>query len=273
MEERQEHQRAAPAQAATGQAGQGDSGRGRLLRRLVAVFGLLAVGVALGAGWVFVALERPALDAARERIDKYEQDVAAMRWRLDESQKALAALEGRFIIEESTRRGLETSLRTAQTELGRARDTIAFYEELMPPGPSGAVSVRALDIERSGPNLKYRLLVMRSGGSDKPFRGTLQFLASGRMRGEKATLELQSITIPAAPGNASGVGAASTPVHADQPPGPPSADPLALDFSEFQRSSGVLGIPADFVPESVTVNVLEGRTLRVSRSIELPPGG
>ncbi len=210
------------------------------------------LGVAAGAAGVYFALERPALDAAHERIEQNDQDLAALRGRLDESLNALAVLEGRFLVEESTRRGLETSLRTAQAELGRAQDTIAFYEQLMPPGPSGAVSIRALDVERSGPHLNYRLLLMRSGASDKPFQGVLKFRAAGRVDGKETTVELQAITVPGTDSSAN------------------EADPLGLEFTEFQRSSGVLGLPPGFDPKSVTVDVLEGRTLRVSRSIELP---
>lgn len=260
---------------------------------VLAALGLFALGIAAGAAWVYVALERPALEAANERIQRYEQDLAAMRGRLDESLNALAALEGRFLVEESTRRGLETSLRTAQAELGRAQDTVAFYEQLMPPGPGGAVSVRALDVERAGPHIRYRLLLMRSGSNDKPFQGALQFRAVGRLNGKETSVELQPITVPdagAVPAakpseSAARPGAESATESVAEPAAPPgaapvaepvadsstaNAGPLSLEFTEFQRSSGVLGLPPGFEPKSVTVNVLEGRTLRVSRSVELP---
>src|SRR5690606_5235226 len=80
-----------------------DSRQPSVLWRWVSAVALLAVGAVAGGAWVHTALERPALEAARERIDRYEQDIAAMRGRLDESLNALAALEGRFLVEESTR--------------------------------------------------------------------------------------------------------------------------------------------------------------------------
>ena len=217
-----------------------------------------AAGAAAGAAWVYFALERPALEAAQSRIDRYEQDVAALRGHLDEARNAAAAFEGGLMIEESTRRGLEVQLRTAQEELGRAQDMLAFYEQLMPPGPKGAVSVRGLDIERVGPNLRYRVLLMRSGANDKPFRGRLQFMATGRQGGKEVTHELLPSTVPRVSGQSS--------------TGPANAEDSApaLEFTEFQRSSGLLGLPDGFVPLAVTVNVLEGDTLRVSRSFDLP---
>lgn len=258
MEQRQKHQQTGADKATARQSGRPSARGGMLFIAFVCLF----CGLAGGAAAVYFALERPALEAAQARIQTYEQDLASMRGELTTAQNAAAALEGRFIVEESTRRGLETSLRTAQDELGRAHDTIAFYEQLMPPGPKGAISIRALDIERAGPNLRYRVLLMRSGSSDKPFQGRLQFVAKGRLNAEKAELPLLPATLPAP----SAVGAGAGVEPADQP----DEDAMAVEFSEFQRSSGLLALPEGFLPDSVTVNVLEGRTLRVSRSIELP---
>jgi hypothetical protein len=268
MEERQDHQQAVPS-AATQRVRQDDPRRRVSLSCVLAGVGLLLLGGFLGGAWVHIGVKGPALDAAIARVDQYQQDLAAMRARLDESQNAAAALEARLLVEESTRRGLESSLRAVQTELGQARDTLAFYEELHPPGPSGAVTVRALDVAQAGPHLKYRLLVMRSGGSDKPFRGELKFRAEGTAGGERVVVELRpAVQPPIAPGDDGSSGAdAAAPGKTSAESGP---DPLTLEFMEFQRSSGLLALPEDFEPSSVTVDVLEGRNLRASRSVDLP---
>lgn len=246
---------ASPAAAPSGRGG----GRRHILGQIALALAIFAGGFTGGAAWLYLAFERPALDAANARIERYEQDIAALRGHLEDARNAAAALEGRFMVEESTRRGLESGLRATQEELGRARDTIAFYEQLMPPGPKGAVSVRALDIERAGPHLKYRVLLMRSGSNDKSFQGRLQFVATGLQDGREVTVELLPGTVSPVPEPAD-----STPVKAA------AVDALALEFNDFQRSSGLLALPPGFVPAAVTVNVLEGKTLRVSRSIELP---
>ena len=225
-------------------------------RHAYALAALIAGGLA-GAALVYFGFERPALEAAQASIQRYEDDLTALRERHDKVNARAAALEGQLLVEESTRRGLETTLREVQAELGRARDTLAFYEQLMPPGPDGAISIRALDIEPEGPHLKYRMLLMRSGRNDKPFEGELQFVAKGRLNGEPAE---QTLLPPLVAGKES----------ADAGGQGNEGAPLAIEFSEFQRSSGLLGLPAGFVPESVTVNVLEGRSVRVSRSVELP---
>lgn len=230
---------------------------------VLAALGIFIVGALVGAVLMHVGLERPALDAASARLQANEQDLAALRGRLEQANNTAAALEGRLQIEESTRRGLETGLQVMQSELGQARDSLAFYEQLMPPGPKGAVSLRALDIERAGPHLRYRLLLMRSGSNDKAFHGSLRFVATGRLNHQEATVTLMPLTLSASE--------SPVPAHAELAEGPAEgADLLAVEFSDFQRSSGLLGLPPGFEPQAVTVDVLEGRVLRTSRSVELP---
>ena len=48
-----------------------------------------------------------------------------------------------------------------------------------------------------------------------------------------------------------------------------TAASLALQFDQYQRSQGVLAVPEGFVPESVTISVLEGDVVRASRSVKL----
>ena len=91
----------------------------------------------------------------------------------------------------------------------------------------------------------------RNGGA--PFSGALRFQAVGTLKGETVTVELapmqvKSETTPAPDGVAAG---------------------LALQFDQYQRSQGMLALPEGFVPESVTITVLEGDTVRATRSVKL----
>ncbi len=241
--------------------------------RLMAGLGLFVAGLLLGGAAIYYGMERPALAAAQARMTQLELDLAAARGHVTRTENMIAALEGRLGIEESTRRGLEMSLRTAQEELGRAQDTVAFYEQLMPPGPKGTVSIRAIDFEPVGPHLKYRVLLMRSGSSNEPFKGRLQFEATGMMGEARESIVLETARAPA-PSRKLDEGAS----HDEQVPEPSpddagtqdAGDPAVLEFADFQRSSGVLSLPEGFTPESVTVSVLEGDTLRTSRKVELP---
>jgi hypothetical protein len=139
--------------------------------------------------------------------------------------------------------------------LGQARDRLAFYDQLLPPGPKGAVSIRALDIERLGPTLQYKVLLMRNAKDDTPFKGHMQFVAKGEQQGKPVKISLQPALTP------------------DSHVGPDSAADAAgpdLIFDQFLRSGGLLSIPEGFTPQAVTLNILEGSTLRVTRTINLP---
>lgn len=232
--------------------------RHRALGRLGGVIAAVLAGAFFGGVLVYVVFDRPVLEAARTRIQGYEQELAVMREQLQQASSSLAALEGRLVVEESTRRGLEAALLEQQNELGRAREGLAFYEQLMPPGPQGAVVIRALDIDQVGPHLRYRLLLMRSGSNAKPFQGSLQFLAKGDVDGVEVTVPLSPAVITPGQGDSS---------EATEP----AEELIAVEFLDFQRDSGLLALPPGFVPESITVNVLEGRKLRTSRSMPLTP--
>jgi len=252
----------------------------RWLARLIAALLLFGLGLITGGSIVHFGLKRPALDVAQMRLAAQTETLAATRGQLIQTENALTELEGRLIVEESTRRGLESTLRATQTDLGRASDTIAFYEQLMPPGPKGALSIRALDVAPAGPHLKYRVLLMRSGANDRAFRGTLRFVAKGTLDGEPVELTLSPAVSDDVPAGEHVIG--QKPV--DEPSAreqsaqnPPSGDVRAdsdipLEFADLQRSSGLLDIPPGLVVESVTATVLEGRKVRTSRSVELLPG-
>ena len=56
------------------------------------------------------------------------------RTQLRFTQGLLDAADGELVIERAARQELETQLRAAQAEVGRVRDQLAFYEQLLPPG-------------------------------------------------------------------------------------------------------------------------------------------
>ncbi|WP_213031043.1 hypothetical protein, partial [Acinetobacter baumannii] len=81
-----------------------------------------------------------------EQIQLAMQNLARSQQSLKQIQSEFEGLRGQLVLEESTRKGLEKSLLATQTELAQTREQLAFYEQLLPPGPSGSVTVRALDV-------------------------------------------------------------------------------------------------------------------------------
>lgn len=227
---------------------------------------LPALLVGAGAGyWLASTLgEETAAARYRQLKSQFELVTAQNRHDYQALQTRLDALHGQMLVEESTRKSLEAALQATQAELGRARDQLAFFDRLLPPGPNGSVSIRALDFESRGPTLLYKVLLMRNAPGAEAFAGQMQFVASGTLNGAQTTLTLEPATAAAAEDAAADV---SDTGGADS-----QQAPLTLQFEQFQRSEGLLSVPEGFRPGSVTLNVLEGKTLRVSRTVNLPPG-
>ncbi len=182
----------------------------------------------------------------------YELNMAQNQHDQQALQARLDATEGRLLVEESTRKSLEAALSSTQAELGQVRDQLAFFDRLLPPGPSGALSIRALDIEQRGPILHYKALFMRNAPGGEKFTGRMAFTAGGTLDGKAVKLPLD------------------VPKVADALTAAPGDTALSLDFEQFQRAEGLLALPLGFVPETVTLQVLDGDTVRVSRTINLP---
>ena len=266
----------------------------RANRRGLWVFIGLFVGLVSGAAlmwWAAAAYhDRTRIEAMGHLRDQLLQ-VQAER---DDLFSHRDVLKGELAVESSTRKGLEIALDTAQSELGAARDQIAFFYELMPAGPEGSISIRALDFQPKGNMLQFRVLLMRDGTSDEPFDGMLQFQASGRAAGDAVTVILEPVRVATSDNAVKGTVNTEPAVDADVVAGAEgdvagndddavdasaaseaeansqSSPTLALKFEQFQRSSGLLQIPEGIELEEVTLNVLEGETLRVSRTVSMP---
>ncbi|MFA5491248.1 MAG: DUF6776 family protein, partial [Candidimonas sp.] len=148
-------------------------------------------GLALGvAGGVFLAMNRAMPNSVQQMHAAQAALVQAQKERA-QAQMQADMLMGQLVIEESTRKSLEATLQSVQEELGRARDQLAFFDQLFPPGPSGTVSIRAMEVEPVGDALQYRVLLSRNTTSaGSVFTGSMQFTATGMQNGELVTLPL-----------------------------------------------------------------------------------
>lgn len=210
---------------------------------------VFAVGLALGAG----AVQWHHAAGARQQQQAYEAQVAAqtgLKKQLAGVQAQADALAGELVVERSTVKGLQAALAQTQAQLGQARDALAFYEQLIPPGPKGSLSIRAFSVQPGGASLRYRVLLSRNASSGRPFSGRLQFIAEGTLKGQPVSRELSAAVV--ADGDASRA--------------------LDLEFDQFQRQEGLLGMPEDFFPERVVLNILEGDTVRASTEVAVDPG-
>lgn len=230
---------------------------------LLRVLAGLLVGVLLGGSLGYFYAQRQArpqdvVVISTAQAEAQQEAVRQQATQLRYTQGQLDTADGELVIERAAREELETQLRAAQADVGRVRDQLAFYEQLLPPGPEGSVDIRGVQIDREGGGLRYKVLLMRSGrNGGSPFAGALRFQATGILKGETVTVDLAPMQVKAETGPVTATGETTT------------AASLALQFDQYQRSQGILAVPEGFVPESVTVSVLEGDTVRASRSIKL----
>ncbi|MFM7012833.1 MAG: DUF6776 family protein [Betaproteobacteria bacterium] len=225
--------------------------------------GALLLIVAGAAAGIFFTQRPSAEDVALHlRTERLAQ--AAIRGELETQLREVQArgehLRSELTIERSARAELEKNLKQLQLELGLSKDHLAFYEQLLPPGPQGSIAVRAVELERNGVNLNYRVLLMRSGKPGERVNARLQFVASGAL-GDK-DVEVKLLPLQAVPDQ--NVASSTAPGGTTE-----VSDSLKLSFEQFQRSQGVLAVPADVKVKFVTVQVLDGDIVLASRRVDL----
>jgi len=243
-------------------------------------------GPSTGAQRLQLRTERAALEQERSELEAERTQTSSQ---FNQAQRAL-------LTERAMRVELEKILANVQLELGRTQDQLAFFEDLLPPGPQGALDIRAVDVRQHAEGLHYRVLLMRSGKAVKHFVGALQFVAKGYCRGDVDTSEQTVILQPllGAPAQAVQQGlveqsqlalaqqaasqrgetqraqlqqAQAQRPEVQQTEAQQAA--LRLNFAQFKRGQGLLAIPPGFAPTSVTVRVLEGDIVLASKVVAL----
>ncbi len=229
---------------------------------VLGAFALIAAGLAAG---IFLT-QRSGSDALA--LQSRTQQALQAQVRVDlEAQVAEALARAQQVrneltIEQAARAELEKSLTALQEELGRSKEHLAFYEQLLPPGPQGAIALRAVELEKQNQTLAFRVLLMRSGKPGERFNGRLQFVASGLKDGKEVTAVLEpSLRVLNAGTSKNPLNTLGATTQGE--------DSLKLSFDQFQRSQGVLALPSDFQPTSVVVSILSGEIVLASRKVDL----
>lgn len=219
------------------------------MRRIILGFATLILGFVVGA----LAMHFGMHSSDMADMEALQAHTAMVETEQAEAQTDLAMARSQLEVELGTRKALENTLMGIQQELSRTRDQLAFYEQLIPPGPAGAVAIRAFDVQRQGDVLNTRVLLTRNAPGQAAFKGRMRFMAKGHQGDKDVKIEL----VTAAALDQSG--------DAPDPQRASGVDPLALAFDQFQRSTSVLRLPPDFTPVSVTLDILEEGVIRATR--------
>lgn len=205
---------------------------------------LLALVFLAGAATMHLGMHAGDQDMIRAQ----QAQLAALQADLTQSRADLAATRSQTDVQSASQRTLQDTMAALQQQLGQVRDQLAFYEQLIPPGPAGAVAIRAFDIQADGDQLRYRVLLTRNAPVDADaFKGRMRFVAQGQSQGKPVKIDLGPLSTSDA--------AATTATDG----------PLALAFDQFQRSTGVLQAPVGLQIQHIRLEILEGDTVRASQ--------
>lgn len=211
----------------------------------------LLLGLVVGAGGMFWWVQRDVDRHVAVVQAELLQANLGLQTELQAMQSRFENQQGQLLMEQGTRQGLETALKAAQAELGRVREKMAFFDQLLPAGSGGVVSVRGLEITPSDTTLFYRVLLTRqSPASGNVFSGKLMFEAKGVQDGKAIELPLEFVTD--AEGNDAG--------EREQ----------AVSFEWFLRQEGYLRVPPGFKLDELVLRLYEGKTLKLSHTVDLP---
>ena len=264
------------------------------------VLGGAALLFVLGGLWVACLRQGPAIGAQQLQLRTERAALLQQRFELEAERTQISSqfneMQRAWLTERATRLELERILTNVQTELGRTQDQLAFFEDLLPPGPQGALDIRAVDIAQHAEGVQYRVLLMRGGKATKPFVGALQFVAKGHCREAgvitEQTIILQPLLASTEQLNTTGPRAQRQCAAEQQAKGQSLAleqtesrqakthspwalqteaqqAALRLEFVQFQRGQGLLALPPGFAPQSVTVRVLEEGIILASKVVAL----
>lgn len=229
---------------------------------------LLFVGIAIGgvavhyydrAEW---QKAQDAIDIAHQAAIKQAQEqgsveVKALQQRLDEFE--VKALLDQSMIDRYTR-----EIAKLQDELSSVKSDLEFYEQVLPSGPAGGVSVRSFEVVQEGPMLSYKLLLSRHAVEGSTFKGRLQFIAKGRLNGKPETVDLVPAVMNAENELAVPSDKADTKTLLKDRA---TSTILSLQFERWQQAKGNLVLPTGFEPEEIVLNVLEGKHVRASKTV------
>lgn len=230
---------------------------------------LFLVGVTLGAsgGYYYThnMMQREMLSQKSELSDELSHALMQEKIKLTALQSRLDTSEAQLTIDKATIAEYGSQVKKLQDDLSRTSEQLSFYDQLVPAGPQGAISVRGFDAVVEGRRVRFKVLVSRQAQAGTVFKGELKFTATGMLKGKEATVDLIPDTVEHA-----STGSDSIPPVTDLKKIPP-APILELNFETIQRIQGLLMFPEGFVPHKITMRVLEGKTVRVSRTSELSP--
>lgn len=131
--------------------------------------------------------------SARAELAQLRDELGALREEAARAQAIAATADSLLTAERAAQERLAAQLKQAEAENMALKADLGFFERLLPVSGGGAegLVVRGFQAERSAPGeLRYQLLVMRSGKSTQPFDGHYELRLAGTLDGRPWTAGL-----------------------------------------------------------------------------------
>ncbi len=169
---------------------------------------------------------------AGQQMGQLQQQLQQATAKIAEMQHQAAMLERNSKIDGDASRELKISLDKAQSEVMELKKELAFYKSIVTPEQTKrAVAIQTIQLQADGEGgYRYRIMVSQRGRNDRFVRGVLKVGIKGSRDGAETVIPLQNVSKQA-------------------------KKSLKFGFKYFQNFEGTLKLPADFVPESMRVQV------------------
>lgn len=211
--------------------------------RLLLVFIGLAMAAAAGVaiyeyGRGFGGPDRRELSEEVDRLRVQLRESEAERSRLTATA---TAFEAQLKVERAAQEQLLKQATQLETEVGRLREDLAFFESLLPTKANASgIQIRSFRAQTDGEpdTLRYRLLVQQAGKPERDFVGQVQLQVNMTREGRAITMQVPDPALTE------------------------SKRPFELAFRHYQRVEGALRLPEGAVARSIIVRIVAaGQTL------------
>lgn len=176
---------------------------------------------------------------AVEELQRLRAELRAVRQERDEMRRVADTARTLLTAEKAAQEQLLARIRQMEADNLALRDDLGFFEQLIPSSGAEALSVRALQAERTPEGrLRWRVLLMQPQKDAAEFRGTLQLRFAGTLQGRPWTLDL--------------------PQRGQE-----------VRFRQLGRFQGEVEVPREAVVKTIFAKVLDGNAVKASQSANL----
>jgi hypothetical protein len=208
-----------------------------LIATIISVIVLGGAGLAYNHGLKRAGFVRTSLD---EHAESLAQEVKRVDSENQNLREALARASRALQMNETTYGELDKALKESASEIGRLREELAFYRNMVSSGGrASGVQVQSLTIQRGiAPNAyRYKLVIVQTRRPEVAVRGQVRVSVTGTRSSREETIAV------------SGAG----------------GKPAALNLRNMQIIEGEMRFPAGFAPARISVSIAPGNARAIDQ--------